>query len=94
VGWVLPDPAPPLSERDEGEVGATAWRLPVESTDIEIHEIESSRRRRDPQRTPVPRQYLANRLDAGSLLMTSFPVGMGMQEGDNTQRVHTTITRR
>jgi len=36
--------APTLSERDEGEVGATAWRLPLESTDIEIPEIESSRR--------------------------------------------------
>ena len=49
-------------------------RLPLESTDIEIPEFESSRQRWDPQRTRVPRQYLANRLDAGSLFATSFPV--------------------
>jgi hypothetical protein len=60
-------------ERHDG-VAMVRRRLPLEHTDIEIPEIESSRQRRDPQRTRAPRQYLANRLNAGSLFATSFAV--------------------
>jgi len=68
-------------------------RLPLESTDIEIPEIESSRPRRDPQRARVPRQCLANRRDAGSLCDFGTR-GTRMRDADNTRLVHTTINRR